>query len=32
VNFYRPTPRGMEGKIGEKLAYLHQLDLKAHKK
>ncbi len=24
--FYQPTPRGLEGKISEKLAYLHQLD------
>ncbi|MDP1896368.1 MAG: recombination factor protein RarA, partial [Sulfurimicrobium sp.] len=32
VNFYRPTTRGMEGKIGEKLAYLRQLDVKAAKK
>lgn len=24
--FYRPTPRGLEGKIGEKLAHLRQLD------
>jgi len=31
VNFYRPTPRGMEGKIGERLAYLHELDEKARK-
>jgi putative ATPase len=28
VNFYRPTPRGMEGKIGERLAWLRGLDLK----
>jgi putative ATPase len=26
VSFYRPTPRGMESKIGEKLEYLHRLD------
>ena len=32
VNFYRPTPRGMEGKIGERLAYLRELDAKARKK
>ncbi|MBU0592122.1 MAG: replication-associated recombination protein A [Gammaproteobacteria bacterium] len=32
VNFYCPTPRGMEGKIAEKLAYLRQLDEKARKK
>jgi putative ATPase len=31
VNFYRPTPRGMESKIGEKLAYLRELDAKARK-
>jgi putative ATPase len=24
--YYRPSPRGLEGKIGEKLAYLRQLD------
>ncbi len=24
--WYQPTPRGLEGKIGEKLAYLRQLD------
>ncbi len=24
--FYQPTPRGLEGKIGEKLAHLRQLD------
>ena len=24
--FYQPTPRGMEGKIGERLAYLEKLD------
>ncbi len=24
--FYRPTPRGLEGKIGERLAYLRELD------
>ena len=29
VNFYRPTPRGMEGKISEKLAYLRELDKKS---
>lgn len=32
VNFYRPTPRGMEGKIGERLAYLRTLDREAGKK
>jgi putative ATPase len=26
VEFYRPTPRGLEGKIGEKLAHLRELD------
>jgi putative ATPase len=31
VNFYRPTPRGMEGKIGERLAYLRELDAKARR-
>jgi len=25
--FYRPTPRGLEGKIGEKLAHLRELDM-----
>lgn len=30
--WYRPTPRGMEGKIGEKLAYLRDLDDAARKK
>jgi putative ATPase len=29
--WYRPTPRGMEGKIGEKLAYLKALDNAAKK-
>ena len=29
---YRPTPRGLEGKITEKLARLRELDLKAKKK
>jgi len=29
--FYSPTPRGLEGKIGEKLAHLHQLDRAAGK-
>ncbi|MDD5404565.1 MAG: replication-associated recombination protein A [Sulfuricella sp.] len=32
ASFYRPTPRGMEGKIGERLAYLRELDAKARKK
>ncbi len=31
VNFYRPTPRGMEGKIGERLAYLRELDAKSRR-
>ena len=26
--FYNPTPRGLEGKIGEKLAHLKELDNK----
>ena len=26
--FYNPTPRGLEGKIGEKMAHLKELDLK----
>jgi putative ATPase len=30
--FYRPTPRGLEGKIGEKLAHLRELDQKAGSK
>ncbi len=29
--FYTPTPRGLEGKIGEKLAHLKELDKKAKK-
>ena len=29
VSFYVPTPRGLEGKIGEKLAHLKELDRKA---
>jgi putative ATPase len=32
VMFYRPTPRGLEGKIGEKLAHLRELDQKARSK
>jgi putative ATPase len=32
VHFYTPTPRGLEGKIGEKLARLHELDEQAKKK
>ncbi len=31
-HWYRPTPRGLEGKIGEKLAWLAELDRKAGKK
>ena len=27
--WYSPTPRGLEGKIGEKLAHLRELDKKA---
>lgn len=30
--WYQPTPRGLEGKIGEKLAYLRSLDQAAEKK
>jgi putative ATPase len=32
TSFYRPTSRGLEGKIAEKLAQLRELDLKAKKK
>ena len=32
VSFYVPTPRGLEGKIGEKLAHLKELDRKAKDK
>jgi putative ATPase len=32
VSFYRPTERGLEAKIGEKLAHLRQLDLAAARK
>jgi putative ATPase len=32
TGFYRPTSRGLEGKIAEKLAHLRDLDLKAKKK
>ena len=28
---YRPTPRGLEGKIGEKLAHLRELDQQARR-
>ncbi len=31
TGFYRPTGRGLEGKIAEKLAQLHELDAKAKK-
>jgi putative ATPase len=30
-NWYQPTPRGLEGKIAEKLAHLRELDQKAGK-
>jgi putative ATPase len=29
--FYRPTPRGVEARIGERLAHFRQLDLAAGK-
>lgn len=32
LQFYEPTPRGLEGKIGEKLAHLKNLDKKAGEK
>jgi putative ATPase len=32
VSFYEPTPRGLEGKIGEKLAHLRELDRAGRKK
>lgn len=32
IRFYEPTPRGLEGKIGEKLAHLRELDKQAKKK
>jgi putative ATPase len=32
VSWYHPTPRGLEGKIAEKLAHLRELDAKAKKK
>ena len=32
LKFYEPTPRGLEGKIGEKLAHLRELDQKQHGK
>ena len=31
-HWYRPTPRGLEGKIAERLAYLRKLDAKAKEK
>jgi putative ATPase len=31
VSFYTPTPRGLEGRIGEKLAHLRELDAAARK-
>lgn len=31
IQFYEPTPRGLEGKIGEKLNHLKELDKKAKK-
>ena len=31
LHFYRPTPRGLEGKIAEKLAHLRERDQKAKK-
>ncbi|HEY8085368.1 MAG TPA: replication-associated recombination protein A [Methylophilaceae bacterium] len=31
ARFYEPTPRGLEGKIAEKLAHLRELDKKAKK-
>jgi putative ATPase len=31
ITYYQPTPRGLEGKIGEKLAYLRELDNKSRK-
>jgi putative ATPase len=30
--FYQPTPRGLEGKIGERLEHLRDLDLSARNK
>ena len=29
IRFYTPTPRGLEAKIGERLAHLHELDTRA---
>jgi putative ATPase len=31
LRVYQPTPRGLEGKIAEKLAHLRELDRKAKK-
>ncbi len=31
VNFYQPTPRGLEGKIAERLAHLRELDKESKK-
>lgn len=31
-NYYQPTPRGLEGKIGDKLAHLRSLDARARRK
>jgi putative ATPase len=31
-NWYQPVPRGLEGKIGEKLAHLREMDREARKK
>ncbi len=32
MNFYEPTPRGLEAKIGERLAYLRSLDEQVRKR
>ena len=32
VSFYQPTPRGLESKIAERLAYLQELDAQAKRK
>jgi putative ATPase len=32
TRYYEPTPRGLEGRIAEKLAHLRELDLEAKKK
>jgi putative ATPase len=32
VSFYEPTPRGLEGKIAERLAHLRELDQQSRKK